>query len=55
MVVLILLLAGAACFLLAALGVAVGHVALLPLGLLLWIVADIVGTVWPSGFPRRRP
>jgi hypothetical protein len=55
MVTVILLLAGAACFLLAAVGVVIGHVVLVPLGLLLWIVADIAGTVWPNGFPRRRP
>jgi hypothetical protein len=53
--VVLILLAGAACFLLAALGVTIGHVVLVPLGLLLWIVAEITGGVWPNGFPRRRP
>jgi hypothetical protein len=52
--VIVLLLVGAACFLLAALGVAIPHIALVPLGLLAWIVADIVGTV-PGWWDRRRP
>lgn len=43
MPVVIILLAAAACFLLAALGVATG-IHLIPLGLLLWVVGEAVDT-----------
>lgn len=44
MAVLILLLAAAACFLLAAFGVAPADFHLIPLGLMLWVVAEAVDT-----------
>lgn len=47
MIDVLLLVLALLCFILAAFGATIGHVALVPLGLAFWVGAYLVGGGWP--------
>jgi hypothetical protein len=55
---LVLLVLAAVCFAILVFGGSLGHLLLLPLGLLLWVLADLCagwGPAWPTRTPTGGP